>query len=281
MESVIIDISLEILILTFAIAFLTWVLQNVWRQRREGDINEHGPVRGCRVFTMITVLSNVIISIVYLDFGLYEYWNHRIITIKSVFLFMTWVLATLVAVLSKNRTLSGNKRWPLILVLWWVFSLIVDSVSLTIYTITHLKSIDFPSPFPEPNIVDFASFPFAILICFNAFPTSCTRKHSDIVEPLLQKENESSLGDDGAFTTAGIWSQLTFQWLNPIFKRGRVQKLELPHIPPIPQAETAENASLLLEESLRNASSLPKAIASAIWKPLFMNAALAGTTLSL
>ncbi|KAL4638735.1 hypothetical protein ACB092_03G167700 [Castanea dentata] len=229
---------------------------------------------------MITVLSNVIISIVYLDFGLYEYWNHRIITIKSVFLFMTWILATLVAVLSKNRTLSGNKRWPLILILWWVFSFIVDSVSLTIYTITHLKSIDFPSPFPEPNIVDFASFPFAILLCFNAFPTSCTRKHSDIVEPLLQKENESSLGDDGAFTNAGIWSQLTFQWLNPIFKRGRVQKLELPHIPPIPQSETAENASLLLEESLRKqkfeALSLPKALACAVWKPLFMNAALAG-----
>nr|POE85288.1 abc transporter c family member 3 [Quercus suber] len=276
MESVIIDISLEILILTFAIAFLKWVLQNFWRQRREGDINEHGPVRGCRVFTMITVLSNVIISIVYLDFGLYEYWNHRIITIKSVLLFMTWALATLVAVLSKNRTLNGNKRWPLILILWWVFSFIVDLVSLTIYTITHLKSIDFPSPFPEPNIVDFASFPFAILLCFNAFPTSCTRKHSDIVEPLLQKENETSLGDDGAFTNAGIWSQLTFQWLDPIFKRGRVQKLELPHIPPIPQSETAENASLLLEESLRKASSLPKAIACAIWKPLFMNAALAG-----
>uniref|UniRef100_A0A7N2R1N5 ABC-type xenobiotic transporter n=1 Tax=Quercus lobata TaxID=97700 RepID=A0A7N2R1N5_QUELO len=276
MESVIIDISLEILILTFAVAFLTWVLQNVWRQRREGDINEHGPVRGCRVFTMITVLSNVIFSIAYLAFGLYEYWNHRIITIKSVFLFMTWVLATLVAVLSKNRTLSGNKRWPLILILWWVFSFIVDSVSLTIYTITHLKSIDFRSPFPEPNIVDFASFPFAILLCFNAFPTRCTRKHSDIVEPLLQKENESSLGDDGAFTNPGIWSQLTFQWLNPIFKRGRVQKLELPHIPPIPQSETAEYASFSLEESLRKASSLPKAIACAIWKPLFMNAALAG-----
>ncbi|KAM4120416.1 hypothetical protein ACJW30_03G129900 [Castanea mollissima] len=263
MESVIIDISLEILILTFVIAFLTWVLQNVWRQRREGEINKHGPVRGCRVFTMITVLSNVIISIVYLDFVLYEYWNHRIITTKSVFLFMTWILATLVAVLSKNRTLSVNKRWPLILILWWVFFL-------------H----HFPSPFPEPNIVDFASFPFAILLCFNAFPTSCTRKHSDIVEPLLRKENESSLGDDSAFTNARIWSQLTFQWLNPIFRRGRVQKLELPHIPPIPQSETVENASLLLEESLRKqkfeAQSLPKAIACAIWKPLFMNAALAG-----
>ncbi|KAK7822373.1 abc transporter c family member 7 [Quercus suber] len=280
MEPVMIGISLEFLNLTFVIAFLTWVLQNVWRQRRDGDINEkHGPVRGSRVFTMITVISNVIISTLYLGFGLYEYWNHRIITIKSVFLFMNWVLATLVAVLSKNRILSGDKRWPLILILWWVFSFIIDSVSLSIYTIRHLKSIDFPSPLPEPNIVDFVSFPLAILLCFNAFPTSCTRKHSDVVEPLLQKENETFHGDDGAFTNAGIWSQLTFQWLNPIFKRGRVQKLELPYVPSIPQSETAENASLLLEESLRKqkfeASLLPKAIAYSIWKSLVMNATFA------
>ena len=281
-----IGISLEFLNLTFVIAFLTWVLQNVWRQRIDGDINEkHGPVRGSRVFTMITVISNVIISTLYLGFGLYEYWNHRIITIKSVFLFMTWVLATSVAVLSKNRILRGDKRWPLILIFWWVFSFVIDSVSLSIYTIRHLKSIDFPSSLPEPNIVDFVSFPLAILLCFNAFPTSCTRKHSDVVEPLLQEENETFHGEDGAFTNAGIWSQLTFQWLNPIFKRGRVQKLELPHIPSIPQSETAEYASLLLEESLRKqkfeASSLPKSIAYAIWKSLVMNATFAGTTLSL
>ncbi|XP_050276334.1 putative ABC transporter C family member 15 [Quercus robur] len=281
MEPVMIGISLEFLNLTFVIAFLTWVLHNVWRQRRDGDINEkHGPDRGSRVFTMITVISNVIISSLYLGFGLYEYWNHRIITIKSVFLFMTWVLATLVAVLSKNRILSGDKRWPLILILWWVFSFVIDSVSLSIYTIRHLKSIDFPSSLPEPNIVDFVSFPLAILLCFNAFPTSCTRKHSDVVEPLLQKENETFHGEDGAFTNAGIWSQLTFQWLNPIFKRGRVQKLELPHIPSIPQSETADIASLLLEESLRKqkfeALVLPKSIAYAIWKSLVMNATFAG-----
>ncbi|XP_075660090.1 putative ABC transporter C family member 15 [Castanea sativa] len=281
MEPVMIGISLEFLNLTFVIAFLTWVSQNVWRQRRDGDINEkHGPVRGSRVLTMITVISNVIISTLYLGFGLYEYWNHRIITINSVFLFMTWALATLVAVLSKNRILSGDKRWPLILILWWVFSFFIDSASLSIYTIRHLKSIEFPSPLPEPNIVDFVSFPLAILLCFNAFPASCTRKHSDVVEPLLQEENETFHGEDGAFTNAGIWSQLTFQWLNPIFRRGRVQKLELPHIPSIPQSETAENASLLLEESLRKqkfeASLLPKAIAYAIWKSLVMNAAFAG-----
>ena len=112
---------------------------------------------------------------------------------------MTWVLATLVIVFSKNRILSEDKRWPLILILLWIFSFTFDSDSLSIYAITRLKTIDLPSPLPEPNIFDSATFPLAILLCFNAFPTSCTRKHNDIVEPLRQTEVESSSGNDDAF----------------------------------------------------------------------------------
>ncbi|KAE8692589.1 hypothetical protein F3Y22_tig00110831pilonHSYRG00083 [Hibiscus syriacus] len=37
----------------------------------------------------------------------------------------------------------------------------------------------------------------------------------------------------------------------PLFEKGRIEKLELHHIPTVPESETAENASLLLEESLR------------------------------
>jgi hypothetical protein len=281
MESVIVDISLEVVNGAFVIAFLTWVLLDVWRQRRDsGDINlEQRPTRGYRIFTTITVLSNVMVSISYLGFVLFEYWNHRNIARKYVFLAMTWFLATLLTIYAKKRTLGEDKRWPLVLTLWWVFSCVFDSVSLSIYAITLSRSMDLPIFMPEPNIVDFTSLPLALVLCFSAFPSSCTRKRSDIVEPLLRKENGSS---SAGFTNAGIWSQVTFQWLNPIFKIGRIQKLELPHIPSVPQSETAEDASLLLEESLRKQkfedSSLPKAIAYAIWKSLLTNAAFAGTT---
>ena len=112
---------------------------------------------------------------------------------------MTCVLATLVIVFSKNRILSEDKRWPLILILLWIFSFTFDSDSLSIYAITRLKTIDLPSPLPEPNIFDSATFSLAILLCFNAFPTSCTRKHNDIVESLRQTEVESSSGNDDAF----------------------------------------------------------------------------------
>ncbi|KAB1207771.1 ABC transporter C family member 3 [Morella rubra] len=284
MESVIVDISAESVNVAFVIAFLTWLLLNVRRQAGDhgGDINlKHAPMRRYRAFTTITVLSNVIISCFYLGFGLYEYWNRRTITRKSVFLVVTWVLATLVTVLSRNRTLREDRRWPIVLILWWVFSCILGALSLSFYFIIHFKSMGFPNPLPEPNIVDSASFPLVILLCFNALPSSCnTRKQNDLAEPLIRKENERSSLDDAAFTRAGIWSKLTFQWLNPIFKRGRIQKLELSDIPSVPPSETAENASLLLEESLRKhkykASSVPKAIALAIREPLVINAAFAG-----
>jgi hypothetical protein len=284
MELVIMDISLEVVNVAFVIVFLIWVLLEVWRQRRDsGDINlEQRSTSGYgRVFTTITVLSNVIISISYLAFGLFEYWNHRKIARKYVFLVITWVLATLLTIYAKKRTLGEDKRWPLVLILWWVFSCVFDSLSLSIYALALLKPMDLPTFLPEPNIVDFTSLPLAIVLCLSAsLPSCCTRlKHNDIVEPLLQEENGSS--SDG-FTNAGNWSQVTFQWLNPILKRGRVQKLELPHIPSVPQSETAEDASLLLEESLRKQkfadSTLPKAIAYAIWKSLLKNAAFAGTS---
>ncbi|XP_020978056.1 ABC transporter C family member 6-like [Arachis ipaensis] len=87
------------------------------------------------------------------------------------------------------------------------------------------------------------------------------------------EEEDDDDDDDGEnFTTAGIWSQLTFRWLNPIFRKGRVQKLELAHIPEVPHSETAENASSLLEESLGKqkleGNSLTKAITSSVWKSL-------------
>ncbi|MED6118936.1 hypothetical protein PIB30_007441 [Stylosanthes scabra] len=82
--------------------------------------------------------------------------------------------------------------------------------------------------------------------------------------------------EDENFTNADIWSQLTYRWLNPIFRKGRVQKLELGHIPDVPHSKTAENASSILEESLRKQKleegSLTKAIASSVWKSLALNA---------
>ncbi|KAF5945142.1 hypothetical protein HYC85_015370 [Camellia sinensis] len=98
-------------------------------------------------------------------------------------------------------------------------------------------------------------------------------------QPLLHRENTGVRRDIVCYSNAGIWSHITFRWLNPLFEKGqREKKLELSHIPLVPELETAEKAFSKLQESMQSLviTSLPRAIAHAIWKPLAINAAFAG-----
>ncbi|GER47317.1 ABC transporter C family member 3 [Striga asiatica] len=109
-----------------------------------------------------------------------------------------------------------------------------------------------------------------------------TNKTSDDTKkPFLRDGFECiSEQDTNPFSSAGIWSHLTFSWLNPLFEKGRNEKLQVENVPQIPRSEAADEASLLLEESLRKQKtrvpSLPKAILDAIGRPLLINGVFAG-----
>ncbi|KAJ6430333.1 hypothetical protein OIU84_021687 [Salix udensis] len=223
------EISVEIVYAAFAILLVAWLLIDIFKRRRGGGdlrCRELEAVKQSTVlFTAFTVLSNVIISILYLGFGFYEYWELRIITSKSVSLSMTWILATLVACYSKNISHRKDNR-----------------------------SIELPYPWPEANIADFASLPLSVLLCFNAVTFSrSTKTHVDNETPLLQEKHEIV---------------------------GRIEKLELSHVPSVPASETAKYASSLLEDSFgknkNETLNLPKAIAYAVWKSLTINGVFAG-----
>lgn len=279
LELVSVDKVLESVNAAFFIGLFTWLLIEILKRRRDdGDI-----LMARRAVAVVIVLCNVLIFILYLGFGFYEYWNLRVVSFKSVSLVVTWALATVVAFCSRNyRTLRERKRWPLVLVLWWGVHLIIDLVCVSVYLLTHLRSMELPHILPEAKAVDFVSLPLLVLLCFNATYACCSaRDPSDLEHPLLREEDDEFLCKNvSTFASAGVLSKITFQWLNQLFQRGRIQKLELHHIPPIPQSETANDASSLLEESLRKqkteATSLPKVIIHAVWKPLALNAAFAG-----
>jgi hypothetical protein len=282
------EISVEIVYAAFSMLLVAWLLIDILKRRRGGGDLRCRELEAVKQFTVLfttfTVLPNVIISILYLGFGFYEYWELRIITSKSVFLSMTWILATLVACYSKNRTLREDNKLPLVIVLWWVFYCIFDSLSVSIHLITRFSSIELPYPWPEANIADFASLPLLVLLCFNAVTFSCsTKTHDDLETPLLQEKHESLFKDSTCYRSAGIWSKLTFKWLNPLFSSGRIEKLELSHVPPVPASETAKYASSLLEDSFgknkKETLNLPKAIAYAVWKSLTINGVFAGISL--
>ncbi|XVE74843.1 hypothetical protein DITRI_Ditri12bG0050900 [Diplodiscus trichospermus] len=284
--SALMEVYLELLNAPFVIALLSWIAIDILKRRRHDNDSDNDSVshlkhrvgREARVFTVIAVLSNSIISILYLGFGFYVYWNRRIVPTKPFCSAITWFLASLVTVYSENRTFRVQKTWPLVLILWWAFSCILVSLSVAVYLIHHLKSKELPYPLPEADIVDIASLPLLILLCC-CVPIAISR-NSDLEHPLLHKEDENSSRDDSTYSNAGIWSQLTFRWLNQLFERGRTEKLELHHVPPVPESETADIASLLLEESLRKQKtelpSLTKAIARTIGNSLAINAVFAG-----
>ncbi|KAI8021399.1 putative ABC transporter C family member 15 [Camellia lanceoleosa] len=71
-------------------------------------------------------------------------------------------------------------------------------------------------------------------------------------QPLLHRENTGVRRDIVRYSNARIWSHITFRWLNPLFEKGqREKKLELSHIPLVPELEPAEKAFSKLQESMR------------------------------
>ncbi|KAL6983833.1 hypothetical protein U1Q18_017207 [Sarracenia purpurea var. burkii] len=276
-------ISLKLVNVPFFLLLLIWVLVDVLKRRR--GVNEQLKQGGTdrrriTAFAKITILSNVMVSIFYVGFSCYELWDSRPIAFVSCFSALSWILASVVAVYSVSQTAREYKRWPLILIIWWVFSTICDSLLVSIFILTHFTSIQVPNHLPKANTVDFASLPFLILLCFNALPIKGSEENNETEFPLLEEEEENVPKHADAFSNAGIWSQLTFMWLNPLFEKGRIQKLEFSHIPSIPPFETAFVASSLLEESLRKQKtesfSLPRGIVHALWNPLARNAVYAG-----
>lgn len=121
-------------------------------------------------------------------------------------------------------------------------------VFVTYYIITHTKSIDLN--IPKAEFVNFLGL-LSLFLCFNGVYGCCLRSYEhELEQPLLPPEQESGTKKLSDFGNCGFWSKITFLWLNPLFRLDRIQQLVLPDIPSVPQSETAENASPVLEESL-------------------------------
>ncbi|KAK9707522.1 hypothetical protein RND81_07G203100 [Saponaria officinalis] len=98
---------------------------------------------------------------------------------------------------------------------------------------------------------------------------------TSLTEPLLTTKEVTTV------KKYGIWSMLSFTWLNSLLSVGASRRVEISDIPEVPESETAEHASKLLEKSIRNQKSdvfsLPRAVFSCIWSSLLVNAFFAGT----
>ncbi|KAL3728631.1 hypothetical protein ACJRO7_033246 [Eucalyptus globulus] len=287
-------IALELVNVVFGFVLVTWVLMDIWKQRRYGGgggggdaeiIHSDRVMSKLRVSSMVILLCSVIISMVYGSFCVYRFWVHRIVDGDTVSWAVTWILASFISYYARSTIVEGGRsKWPLVLILWWVYFTVFCSLSVSSYLVFQLRKSKELPPLPlQANTVEIVSLPFSLMISLSVVVISCTTKPTSsrhLNQPLLQKEVGSLCRDPDGFDNAGFWSRLTFQWLNPLFCTGRKQKLELGHIPPVSQSERAEHALSLFEESLKKQKfgpcSLLKAIGFALCRSLAINGALAG-----
>ncbi|KAB1204959.1 ABC transporter C family member 10 [Morella rubra] len=85
------------------------------------------------------------------------------------------------------------------------------------------------------------------------------------------------------FAKAGIFSRMTFWWVNPLMKRGREKNLEDEDIPKLRETDRAENCHLLFLEQLSKQQksgpssrpSIRKALILCYWKEIFLTGCFA------
>ncbi|XAR64440.1 Xenobiotic-transporting ATPase [Bertholletia excelsa] len=262
------DSNLLLVNMAFLFLFLTCVLIDIFKKRRDfcvqGLKHEERGRRRTRVSAKITLLFNVLISILYVGFCCY---------------------ACVISIYSHKKTTGEYRRPPLVLIFFWVFSCIVDLLLISGSLMTHFTSREVPICLPEATIVEFTTFPLLIALCLNALPVKGSER-SSLERPLLVEDEYNRCKHIGGFSSAGIWSQLTFSRLDPLFEEGRTHWTELYFfnfkntVPSLPQFETSSFASSLLEESIKKQKSgtalLPTAIFQVIWRPLAINGVFAG-----
>ncbi|KAF5778223.1 putative ABC-type xenobiotic transporter [Helianthus annuus] len=266
----------------FFLWLFIWGLADILKNKRRGDTEtETEKARFFTTFEMITVISSFVITVCHMGFVAYKMLKHdEVVCYEDIIMTSAWCLATVVTVYSwaNNKTYGQVAKWPIVLVLFWCFSVVVDLVVVGLIMLNYFESENTNVFGSVSNVIDMGTLPFLIVLGYNGVGYCVTKRHKEeLDEPLLQ---ESVAENTDAFTNAGIWKRVTFNWLNPLFETGRAQKLEFVHVPSIPESETADEAALLLEESIQKqktrSSVLPKAILNAVRTSLAINAVFAG-----
>ncbi|WOL16121.1 hypothetical protein Cni_G24903 [Canna indica] len=234
--------------------------------------------RSKAIMAETTVACNILISILSLGFCIDRVRKLESISLGYVFLTMSWFLASLYANYCKRKR-GANFIWPLVLVSWWIFSSLLNLVSIFTFLIGFWSKTPLPGILPSARFIEFASFPLSVFLFFSALVMSSSRNNTELEQPLLANSIGSVSSRDD-FSKAGLWSRLMFHWLSPVFEKGRAERLEFSHIPSAPRSESAESSYSSLQESLREQKpgclSLSRAIIRAVWRPLVLNAVFAG-----
>ncbi|OWM79612.1 hypothetical protein CDL15_Pgr023024 [Punica granatum] len=176
---------------------------------------------------------------------------------------IVWLLVSLVVSLRRNRFSRTPLR--LMAILAFLFASILCFLSLSAAVLTKNLSVKI--------VLDILSFPGAFLLLLSAYKGAIVNANeSDLYAPLNGEagviEETDKTGEVTTFARAGLFSRMTFWWLNGLMRRGRQKTLEDEDIPKLREVDRAESCyQSFLEECNKQKNEKP----SVLWTIMLCN----------
>ncbi|TYG96136.1 hypothetical protein ES288_A11G323500v1 [Gossypium darwinii] len=173
-----------------------------------------------------------------------------------------------------------QKRFPIVLRIWWGFYFSISCYCLVIDIVLFKKHVSFPSQYLVSDVLSVVT---GLFLCIVGF-----------FEPLLNGDSSVSNGvelskekggdTETPYSNAGIFSILTFSWMGPLIAGGNKKPLDLEDVPQLDSHDSVIGAFPKFKNRLESADSegngvtslkLVKALFFSTWKEILWTALFA------
>ncbi|XVE50798.1 hypothetical protein DITRI_Ditri01bG0192000 [Diplodiscus trichospermus] len=184
---------------------------------------------------------------------------------------------------------SGEqKKFPILLRIWWGFYFSISCYCLVIDIVLSKKHVSFPSQF---LVSDVFSVITGLFLCIVGSFGKNEGEDTLLEEPLLNGDSSVSNGVELSkkrggdtvtpYSNAGIFSSLTFSWMGPLIAAGNKKPLDLEDVPQLDSEDSVVGAFPKFRNRLESADSegsgvttlkLVKALFFSAWKDILWTA---------
>jgi ATP-binding cassette subfamily C (CFTR/MRP) protein 2 len=131
---------------------------------------------------------------------------------------------------------SENTKYPFLLSVWWGFYLSISCYCLVIDVVLYKKHVNLPAQYFVSDVVSIVT---GLFLCYVGLIGKNEGGDDILEEPLLNGDsgasNEARLTKGGEtvtpYSSAGIFSILTFSWIGPLIAVGNKKTLDLEDVP--------------------------------------------------
>uniref|UniRef100_A0A7N0TXW9 ABC-type xenobiotic transporter n=1 Tax=Kalanchoe fedtschenkoi TaxID=63787 RepID=A0A7N0TXW9_KALFE len=168
------------------------------------------------------------------------------------------------AVFGYLRVQGERKKMPFLLKVWSVFYLSASCYCLVVDVVDHRKIRALPLPFMA---LDFASAVGGLFLCYVGFVRGKNESEdSNLEDPLLNGNGRGGNVEDSnklkgvevegqsPFSTAGIFSILTFSWVGPLIAAGNKKIIDLDDVPHLDAADSVSGTFPYFKNKLESGS---------------------------